>query len=114
MTEGENSDPELQAADIDPPSGDPVDTIGPQIRELRQQRGLTLTKLAATTGLSVGHLSQVERGLSTPTIRQLQLISSAMGVTIGWFFRDPEPRDDEDRVVVRAGRRKVLDMGGLG
>ncbi len=37
-----------------------------------------------------------------------------MGVTIGWFFRDPAPRDDEDRVVVRAGRRKVLDMGGLG
>ncbi|MGL4967515.1 MAG: cupin domain-containing protein [Inquilinus sp.] len=114
MTEGENSDPELRVAESDPASGDPVDTIGPQIRELRQQRGLTLTKLAATTGLSVGHLSQVERGLSTPTIRQLQLISSAMGVTIGWFFRDPTPRDDEDRVVVRAGRRKVLDMGGLG
>jgi transcriptional regulator with XRE-family HTH domain len=115
MTEGEHSDPELQAAEGEALlAEDPVDTLGPQIRELRQQRGLTLIRLAAATGLSVGHLSQVERGLSTPTIRQLQLISSAMGVTIGWFFRMQEPRDEEDSVVVRAGRRKVLQMGRLG
>ena len=51
-----------------------------------------LAQLAERTGLSIGHLSQVERGLSTPTIRQLQAISTGLGVRIGWFFQpDPEP-----------------------
>lgn len=96
-------------------SGDPVAALGPRIRALRQQRELTLAKLASQSGLSVGHLSQVERGLSTPTIRQLQQISHAMGVTIGWFFENGPPRDaEEDRVVVRAGRRKRLRMDELG
>jgi len=94
---------------------DPVATLGPQIRELRKSRGLTLTDLARRTGLSIGHLSQVERGLSTPTIRQLQQISAAMGVQIGWFFRSDPPVDDEEaRVVVRGGRRRALRIGDLG
>jgi len=94
---------------------DPVAALGPRIRGLRQRRGLTLAKLAAQADLSVGHLSQVERGLSTPTIPQLQRISHAMGVMIGWFFGDEPARDAaEDQVVVRAGRRRVLRMEELG
>jgi transcriptional regulator with XRE-family HTH domain len=96
-------------------AGDPVAALGPRIRALRQQRELTLARLAAQSGLSVGHLSQVERGLSTPSIPQLQQISHAMGVTIGWFFESGPLRDaEEDRVVVRAGRRKLLRMEELG
>lgn len=96
-------------------AGDPVAALGPRIRALRQERGLTLSRLAAQSELSVGHLSQVERGLSTPTIRQLQQISRAMGVTIGWFFESAPLRNlEEDRVVVRAGRRKLLRMEHLG
>ncbi len=94
---------------------DPVAALGPQIRELRKARGLTLTDLARRTGLSIGHLSQVERGLSTPTIRQLQQISAAMGVQIGWFFRSDPPVDGDDaRVVVRSNRRRVLTIGDAG
>lgn len=96
-------------------SDDPVASLGPQIRELRKSRGLTLTDLARRTGLSIGHLSQVERGLSTPTIRQLQQISAAMGVQIGWFFRtDPPIEGDEASVVVRSGRRRALTIGDAG
>jgi transcriptional regulator with XRE-family HTH domain len=96
-------------------SADPVAALGPQIRELRKTRRLTLTDLARRTGLSIGHLSQVERGLSTPTIRQLQQISAAMDVQIGWFFRtDPPAEDAESAVVVRAARRQTLRIGELG
>ncbi|BDA85707.1 transcriptional regulator [Aureimonas sp. SA4125] len=95
---------------------DPVAALGPLIRERRKEQGLTLAEVALRTGLSVGHLSQVERGLSTPTIRQLQQIAETMGVTIGWFFRADAPAaaDDENRVVVRAGQRRKMAMSQAG
>lgn len=105
---GENAGP--------PTGGDPVAVLGPLIRERRKELGLTLSDVAARSGLSVGHLSQVERGLSTPTIRQLQQIAETMGVTIGWFFRaEKGPAEEaEGGVVVRAGRRRKMEMTSLG
>ena len=94
---------------------DAAASLGPAIRRLRQEKGLTLAQLAERSGLSIGHLSQVERGLSTPTIRQLQAISAAMGEQIGRFFRPASATPpDPDRVVVRAGERKTLRYDGLG
>jgi transcriptional regulator with XRE-family HTH domain len=97
-------------------SADPVAALGPLIRELRKEKELTLSDVAGRTGLSVGHLSQVERGLSTPTIRQLQQISQTMGVTIGWFFRadQPEQPNPDSDVVVRAAHRRRMTMSGVG
>lgn len=97
-------------------TGDPVAALGPMIRNLRKAKGLTLSDVSGRTGLSLGHLSQVERGLSTPTIRQLQQIAETMGVTIGWFFRGdaPGPTEGEETVVVRAGKRRKMEMTSLG
>ncbi|MCQ8781996.1 helix-turn-helix domain-containing protein [Mangrovibrevibacter kandeliae] len=108
--------PSLAAGTVDGAPADPVDEIGPAMRDRRKAVGLTLSEVAERAGLSVGHLSQVERGLSTPTIRQLQGIARALGVTIGWFFRadvPPEPSEEDD-VVVRAGRRRRVGMPSLG
>ena len=92
-----------------------VAALGQQIRALRQSKAVTLAQLAERTGLSIGHLSQVERGLSTPTIRQLQAISTGLGVRIGWFFQPmPEPEREPGGVVVRAGHRRRLRYDGLG
>lgn len=93
---------------------DAAATLGPQIRDLRRRNGLTLAEIAERTGLSIGHLSQVERGLSAPTIRQLQEISAAMGVRINWFFQPVAEPEDDDSVVVRGSRRKTLRLDGLG
>ena len=71
-------------------------------------RGLTLTGLAQASGLSIGHLSLLERNRATPSIKALHAISRALGVTISWFFQasdDPEERD----LVVRRARRRRLD-----
>jgi transcriptional regulator with XRE-family HTH domain len=93
---------------------DEVGALGQQIRSLRQSQAVTLARLAERTGLSIGHLSQVERGLSTPTIRQLQAISTGLGVRIGWFFQpDPEP-ERATATIVRATQRRELRYAGLG
>lgn len=93
---------------------DPVASLGPQIRALRQTKGLTLAQMAERTHLSVGYLSQIERGISTPTIRQLQNISLTMGVQISWFFRHETVAPIEEGLIVRAAHRRALHMTGLG
>lgn len=83
--------------------------VGASVRELRLARQRTLQDLAGATGLSVGHLSQVERGISTPSVSALRAIAQGLGVTVGWFFRAaPEGEGGEGAYVVRAGARRRL------
>ena len=42
--------------------------IGRRIRTVRRERGLTLRQVAATAGLSATHISEIERGHTTPTV----------------------------------------------
>lgn len=85
--------------------------IGREIRSLRKVRGMGLEDLSQLTDKSIGHLSQIERGISHPSITALQAISSALGVQIGWFFPQGEAGDPSDRgVVVRASTRRQLNF----
>jgi len=56
--------------------------LGATIRELRQQHGLTLLEMSEKSGLSTGFLSKIERGLSQPSINNLQKICYILNVTI--------------------------------
>ena len=62
--------------------------IGSQIRRLRNRRSLTLQELAELSGLSKPHLSQIENNVVTPPIATLLKIATALGVGIGYFFKD--------------------------
>ncbi|SDO64843.1 helix-turn-helix domain-containing protein [Desulforhopalus singaporensis] len=83
--------------------------LGSQVRKLRNKRGLTLQDLADLTGLSKPNLSQIENNLVTPPIATLLKISSALGVGIGFFFKESEP--DRDIVVVRREDRTGIAKG---
>ncbi|WP_181703471.1 cupin domain-containing protein [Chthonobacter albigriseus] len=104
---------DVQTGDV-PESAEEIGVrLGAEIRALRQDRQLTLAALAEETGLSVGLISQIERGLSEPSVKALHLIATALGVTIGSFFRETEEDAAErDGVTVRRGQRKRLDYGG--
>ena len=83
--------------------------IGPRMRELRKAKGLTLKQLAERTNLSVGYLSQLERQDADPSVRSLNVIGTALGVGINWFFPNPEEEaDPESDIVVRGSRRRAL------
>jgi len=87
--------------------------VGVEIRRLRKARGLTLTELSESSSLSVGYLSQVERDISSPSIKALHDIAGALGVSIGWFFDAPDgPPPGERRYIVRADRRRHLHFRG--
>ena len=53
--------------------------LGVRLRELRQGAGLTLADAASAAGLSVGYLSDVERGRRLPTLDALDRLCLASG-----------------------------------
>jgi transcriptional regulator with XRE-family HTH domain len=59
-----------------------LDAVGPRLKQLRLRRDITLTALAAETGISVSTLSRLEAGLRRPTLEQLLPLARAHGVTI--------------------------------
>ena len=93
----------------------PDDGIGRDVRGLRKTRGLTINELAVKMGRSVGFLSQVERGLSSPSINDLRTIALALEVPISWFFAAGEQDEFERGFVVRSHTRRTLGTreGGL-
>ncbi|MFB4371766.1 MULTISPECIES: helix-turn-helix domain-containing protein [unclassified Pseudomonas] len=80
------------------------------IRDLRKHKNLTLGELAARIGRSVGFLSQVERGLSKPTVADLTAISETLGVSTTYFYSLDKPR--ELPWVTRPGERRTLYYAG--
>ena len=53
----------------------------------RRHRRLTLRQMAARTGLAVGYLSEIERGLKPGTTSALSRIADAVGTTIDTLVR---------------------------
>ncbi|AYC32997.1 XRE family transcriptional regulator [Pseudomonas cavernae] len=88
--------------------------VGEAIRELRKSRNLTISQLAKALDRSAGHVSQIERGLSQPTLKDLYAVSTALNVTLSWFLHDqPDATDDEQDLIVRRNRRRSMDQNGL-
>ena len=82
--------------------------IGAKLRSLRRARGMTLKELAALTESSIGHLSQLERDMASPSVRMLYVISRALGVTISGFFDNGEALLEENPYVLRRVQRRHI------
>ena len=55
-------------------------SMGPRIRELRMERGMTLDELAQLADISASHLSRLERGQTAPSFRVAAEIARHIGV----------------------------------
>ena len=84
------------------------------IRALRKARGLTLTEAALKLGRSVGWVSQVERGLSAPSIADLRAFADLFEVPLSLFFGHDVADEAERGFVVRAGKRRALGTSDSG
>ncbi len=84
------------------------------IRTLRKARGLKLAEIALKLGRSVGWVSQVERGLSMPSLSDLKAMSELFGVPISLFFSHDVPEEQERGVVVRGASRRSLGTSETG
>ena len=86
--------------------------LGGTIRRLRQQRKLSLHMLAGRAEMSVSMLSQIERGISSPSLKSLTKIRLALGVPISSLFESPDARTNPGAKYVRSlADRPNLDLG---
>ncbi|MDH6213493.1 cupin domain-containing protein [Streptomyces pseudovenezuelae] len=73
--------------------------VARRLKDLRSERGITLTTLAEQTGISSAHLSRLEKGLRKPSIGSLLQIARVYGVSISELVQEP---DADDFHLVRA------------
>jgi len=88
-----------------------VSSLGTDLKALRKARGLTLTELSVMLGRSVGWLSQVERGITRPSISNLLAMAEKLDVSVSFFFGRPDEDsavESEKGLIVRSGSRRVL------
>ncbi len=83
-------------------------SLGRDLRVLRRQRGLTLAEVSERAGRSVGWLSQVERGISEPSMKELDALAAALDMPLDSFFgKSPRAPREEGRIVRGGGRRPL-------
>jgi len=84
--------------------------IGREVRAFRRKKGVTVADLSQSTGLSIGMLSKIENGNTSPSLTTLQTLAHALSVPLTSFFR----RFEEDRTAVhtKCGEGVELEREG--
>ena len=86
--------------------------IGTKIKEARNKQNMTLKELSQQSGLSVGFLSQLERGLTSIAVDSLEHLATILKLPLANFFDMPSGKD---KYVVRSYERQILNIqdGGI-
>jgi transcriptional regulator with XRE-family HTH domain len=113
------------ATDFDPGTG-----LGPRLRLVRESRALSVRELARRVGCSASLISQVERGLSVPSVGVLYSLASELDCSLDFLlfgtgaevapagaFRGEVPvlappvsTSGSDGVVQRGCDRRIIDL----
>ncbi|GAA4537025.1 helix-turn-helix domain-containing protein [Amycolatopsis samaneae] len=78
---------------MDPRTEDVLDAVGPRLRSLRRDRGITLADLAATTGISESTLSRLESGQRRATLELLLPLATTYDVPLDDLVGAPRTGD---------------------
>lgn len=85
-------------------------SVGPRVRHIRQEKGMTVEALAGAAGLDKGFLSRLERGAKQPSVETVLRLSAVLGVPVGRLFGE---QTTEDTVrISRASERNRSEQGG--
>ncbi len=106
------------AADFDPGTG-----LGPRLRLAREERRLSVRELARRIGCSASLISQIERGVSVPSVGVLYSLATELDSSLDYllFGSDQAQRADQPPqaaaavphppgIVQRADGRKIIDL----
>ncbi len=84
--------------------------IGREVRNFRRKQEITVAELSAVTGLSIGMLSKIENGNTSPSLTTLQTLANALSVPLTAFFRGFE--EARAAVHTRAGQGVEIERRG--
>ncbi len=89
-------------------AGDDAPLVGMLIRARRRKLGMTLQELGDAAGVSISHLSVIERDQATPSLGTLAQIARHLDVDLEYFVAVPKMRD----ALTRAGQREKFHVAG--
>jgi transcriptional regulator with XRE-family HTH domain len=94
---------------VDPDLNATLEAVAPRLRALRRRREITLTELAATSGIAVSTLSRLESGQRLPTLQQVLVLAKAHAVSTDELIGAPPTGDPRVnlRPVVRNGKTLI-------
>ena len=84
---------------------DPEISVGSRLRELRNERSLSIRALAERSGLNVNTFSLIENGKTSPSVSTLQQIAAALEVPITAFFETNAPKNSIAHIMARITAR---------
>lgn len=123
-----------------PPTFDVAAGLGPRVRQVREERGLSVRELARRIGCSASLVSQIERGLSAPSVGIVYSMATELRTSLDYLFgvdsaaladgngppspaapppeppRPPRPAPQPQvtvarrRMIQRAGARRIIDL----
>jgi transcriptional regulator with XRE-family HTH domain len=86
------------------------ESLGARLRARRKAIGKTMRQVADEASLTVGFISQIERGISTPSLASLYNVAKALDASVDMFVsRKPERTHS---VVTHAGTRQTYKIDG--
>jgi len=84
-----------------------VSGIGPKLRALRKQAGLSLQQLANRSDVSAAAIHKIEQSGMVPTITTLLKLSGALGRPVAFFVDEEGPAADPT-VLIRDGEQRPI------
>ena len=78
---------------------------GVRLKQLRKAKGFSMYRLHKESGLSQGHISDLEKCINQPTIETLQRLLTPMGITLAEFF------NEDGEVSILSDKEKELVSG---
>ena len=76
---------------------DPENTLGERLRLRRKELKLSMKEVAISSGLSIGFISQVERGLTSPSLTSLTAIANFLRSDVTNFLSQPKSKSSITR-----------------
>lgn len=67
-------------------AGGTATDLGPRLRQLRNARGISVRELARRAGCSPSLISQVERGVTTPSASVVYALANELGISLDFLF----------------------------
>src|SRR5579862_7436665 len=98
-------------SDFDPGTG-----LGPRLRLAREERRLSARELARRIGCSASLISQIERGVSVPSVGVLYSLATELGSSLDHLLfggsrpAPPPVGAPAVAIVQRAGGRQIIDL----
>ncbi len=88
----------------------PTSSFGGELRQLRKARRMTLKEVSAASGVSLSHLSAIERNATKPSLDVIEQVAAALSITPDWFFQRRSGNGPMERAyVVRTEERRNLN-----